>query len=149
MLSAKQVLSPETGAVGIDDGSAGKPAPSGSNASGVAIPPPLNSLTICRKVSPQSFTSKMFSISLTNVARHAAAKHVTVNLKADGGWLLLSITDDGIGFDMGTLEDAEGLGVAGMRERAALLGGELDMNASPGKGTTVYFKVPLNTKAGT
>ncbi len=87
--------------------------------------------------------------ALTNVARHAAAKHVTVNLKADGGWLLLSITDDGIGFDMGTLEDAEGLGVAGMRERAALLGGGLDMNASPGKGTTVYFNVPLNTKAGT
>ena len=87
--------------------------------------------------------------ALTNVARHAAAKHVTVNLKADASWLLLSITDDGIGFDMGTLEDSEGLGVAGMRERAALLGGELDMNASPGKGTTVYFKVPLNTKAGT
>ena len=87
--------------------------------------------------------------ALTNVARHAAAKHVTVNLKADGGWLLLSITDDGIGFDMGTLEDAEGLGVAGMRERAALLGGELDMNASPGKGSSVYFKVPLNTDNGT
>ena len=86
--------------------------------------------------------------ALTNVARHAAAKHVTVNLKADASWLLLSITDDGIGFDMGTLEDSEGLGVAGMRERAALLGGELDMNAFPGKGSTVYFKVPLNNKAG-
>ena len=81
------------------------------------------------------------------MARHAAAKHVTVNLKADASWLLLSITDDGIGFDMGTLEDSEGLGVAGMRERAALLGGELDMNTSPGKGSTVYFKVPLNTKS--
>ena len=87
--------------------------------------------------------------ALTNVARHALAKHVTVNLQADGKRLLLTIIDDGIGFDMAILEDAEGLGVAGMRERAALLGGELEMDASPGKGTTVYFRVPLTTKAGT
>ena len=87
--------------------------------------------------------------ALTNVARHAAAKHVTVNLKADASWLLLSITDDGIGFDMGTLEDSEGLGVAGMRERAALLGGELEVEATLEKGTSVYFKVPMNTQIRT
>ena len=86
--------------------------------------------------------------ALTNVARHAAARHVTVNLKADENRLLLTIIDDGIGFDVGTLEDSEGLGVAGMRERAALLGGELDMEASTGKGTSVYFRVPLNTNNG-
>ena len=86
--------------------------------------------------------------ALTNVARHAVAKHVTVNLQADKNRLLLTIIDDGIGFDMAMLEDSEGLGVAGMRERAALLGGELDMEASTGKGTTVYFNVPLNTKTG-
>ena len=87
--------------------------------------------------------------ALTNVARHAAAKHVTVNLKAGGGLLMLTITDDGTGFDMETLEDSEGLGVAGMRERAALLGGELDMKAFPGEGTSVFFNVPLNTKTET
>jgi len=83
--------------------------------------------------------------ALTNVARHAAARHVTVNLQANEGRLLLTITDDGTGFDLEALEDAEGLGVAGMRERAALLGGELDMAATPEKGTTVYFRVPLNS----
>ncbi len=87
--------------------------------------------------------------ALTNVARHAAARHVTVNLQGDEDLLYLTITDDGTGFDMATLEDSEGLGVAGMRERAALLGGGLDMDASPEKGTTVYFRVPLNTKTRT
>ena len=87
--------------------------------------------------------------ALTNVARHAAARHVTVNLQANGDRLLLTITDDGTGFDLAALEDSEGLGVAGMRERAALLGGDLDLKASPGKGTTVYFRVPLDAKNGT
>jgi signal transduction histidine kinase len=86
--------------------------------------------------------------ALTNVARHAAARHVTVNLQAAENQLLLTIIDDGIGFDMATLEDPEGLGVAGMRERAALLGGELEMASSKGKGTTVYFRVPLDTHNG-
>ena len=86
--------------------------------------------------------------ALTNVVRHAAARHVIVNLRADDNRLLLTITDDGVGFETASLADSEGLGVAGMRERAALLGGELDLEASPGKGTTVIFKVPLNVKDG-
>ena len=81
--------------------------------------------------------------ALTNVARHAAAKHVFVTLHAKNGELMLQIRDDGSGFDQTLLQDAEGLGVAFMRERAVLVGGFLEVDASPEKGTTVTFRVPL------
>jgi PAS domain S-box-containing protein len=81
--------------------------------------------------------------ALTNVARHAAAKHVVVTLRSDNGELVLQVADDGSGFDEKLLRDADGLGVAFMRERAALVGGLLDVNASPENGTTVRFRVPL------
>ena len=53
------------------------------------------------------------------------------------------MADDGSGFDQKLLQDAEGLGVAFMRERAVLVGGVLDVNASLENGTTVTFRVPL------
>jgi PAS domain S-box-containing protein len=81
--------------------------------------------------------------ALTNVVRHAAAKHVFVTLRSENGGLVLQVADDGSGFDEKLLQDAEGLGVAFMRERAVLVGGVLDVNASPENGTTVTFRVPL------
>jgi signal transduction histidine kinase len=77
------------------------------------------------------------------VARHAEAKHATVNLKTDGVNLVLSITDDGIGFNPDELLESEGLGVAGMRERAALLGGNLEVSSWEGMGVCVDFRVPI------
>jgi signal transduction histidine kinase len=56
--------------------------------------------------------------------------------------LSLSIRDDGKGFDIESLEESEGLGIAGMRERAILAGGSLDVISEPGKGTQVILKVP-------
>ena len=81
--------------------------------------------------------------ALTNVLRHAAAKHVFVSLRSEDGALVLQVADDGSGFDQKLLQDAEGLGVAFMRERAVLVGGVLDVKASPGNGTSVTFRVPL------
>lgn len=81
--------------------------------------------------------------ALTNVLRHAAAKHVFVSLHSEDGALVLQVADDGSGFDQKLLQDAEGLGVAFMRERAVLVGGVLDVKASPGNGTSVTFRVPL------
>jgi PAS domain S-box-containing protein len=81
--------------------------------------------------------------ALTNVARHADAKHVFITLKTQAGELMLRVADDGSGFDQKLLRDAEGLGVAFMRERAVLVGGSLAVAALPEKGTTVMFKVPL------
>jgi len=86
--------------------------------------------------------------ALTNVARHAEADRVDVKLKAQNGLLILAVADDGRGFNSGELSDAEGLGVAGMRERAGLVDGVLEVYSQPQEGTRVYFKVPLDGRIG-
>jgi len=78
--------------------------------------------------------------SLTNVARHAGADQVDVRLTADSR-LEIVITDNGRGFDPGELAASGGLGIAGMRERAMLVGGSLEVDAGPGRGTRVRFQV--------
>jgi PAS domain S-box-containing protein len=85
--------------------------------------------------------------ALTNVARHGDARHVTVALYYHAGSLELSIADDGKGFRMRDLAEVEGLGVAGMRERAVLVGGHLKVNSEPHKGTEVHLSVPLVQEA--
>jgi len=86
--------------------------------------------------------------AITNVARHAFASRVEVALKARNGTLTLAVVDDGRGFNPLDLADAEGLGVAGMRERAGLVGGTLEVYSQPGEGTRVFFKVPVDGKVG-
>ena len=54
---------------------------------------------------------------------------------------MLEIIDDGIGFDPDTVQGQGGLGLAGMEERVALLGGRLTVNSEPGQGTTVRVEV--------
>ncbi len=82
--------------------------------------------------------------ALTNVARHASASRVEVSLKSSDGLLTLAVADEGQGFDTLDLPESEGLGVAGMRERATLVGGALEVHARPQKGTQVYFNVPID-----
>jgi PAS domain S-box-containing protein len=82
--------------------------------------------------------------AITNVARHASASRVEVALKARNSALTLAIVDDGCGFNPLDLSDSEGLGVAGMRERAGLVGGTLEVHSEPGKGCRVLFEVPLD-----
>jgi signal transduction histidine kinase len=82
--------------------------------------------------------------AITNVARHASAGRVEVALKARNSTLTLAIVDDGCGFNPLDLSDSEGLGVAGMRERAGLVGGTLEVHSEPGKGCRVLFEVPLD-----
>ena len=81
--------------------------------------------------------------ALTNVARHADAGHVVVKLFPFNSFLTLDIVDDGQGFDIADLSDAEGLGLAGMRERATLAGGVLEIRSTPDRGTRVSFKVSV------
>jgi NarL family two-component system sensor histidine kinase YdfH len=73
--------------------------------------------------------------SLANAARHARARSVEVRLREDRGELRLVVSDDGIGFDADRV--SRGFGLAGMRERAARLGGTLRVDSRPGAGTTV------------
>ena len=72
-----------------------------------------------------------------------------VALKSKNGLLTLAVIDDGKGFNAQDLTaESEGLGVAGMRERATLVGGALEVHARPHKGTQVYFKVPIDGQLG-
>lgn len=82
--------------------------------------------------------------ALTNVARHSSATHVEVILKAAKDILTLSVSDNGAGFDIQNLSDTDSLGIAGMRERANLVGGNLEILSRPGNGTQVFFKVPIH-----
>ena len=83
--------------------------------------------------------------ALTNVARHAAASCVQIILRQEDSWLTLEIHDDGQGFDAVAVQAdrTHGLGLRGMRERLALVGGELAIDSQPGHGTHVRARVPL------
>ena len=82
--------------------------------------------------------------ALTNVARHADANRVEVILRAEDGSLILTTVDDGKGFNPYNLPETEALGLAGMRERAGLVGGVLDVESHLGGGTRVHFRVPID-----
>jgi PAS domain S-box-containing protein len=86
--------------------------------------------------------------ALTNVVRHSAATHVEISLQAQGDTLALSVVDNGRGFNNVELSESERLGVAGMRERANLAGGTLEIQSQPGKGTQVYCRLPISGKGG-
>jgi PAS domain S-box-containing protein len=86
--------------------------------------------------------------SLTNVARHSGASRVDVSLRAEQGALLLTVEDDGVGFDPERLDGTAGLGVIGMRERASLIGGTLSISAREGGGTRIDLRVPLDAAQG-
>ena len=85
--------------------------------------------------------------AMTNVARYAGANRVSVILKAEKNMLSLSVRDDGKGFDISDLAGFEGVGIAGMRERAMLAGGDLEVMSERGKGCHVLFKVQINQEA--
>jgi signal transduction histidine kinase len=81
--------------------------------------------------------------ALTNVARHARATKVVVELNREESVLELLVRDDGVGFEVGeALDTASGLGLRGMRERVTLLGGSIHNESRPGQGTVVRARVP-------
>src|SRR4051794_14996265 len=85
--------------------------------------------------------------ALTNVSRHAEATHAVISLTGDDREVVASVTDDGKGMPdagrLGPREDGGGFGTGGMRERAELVGGDLEWLPAPGKGTIVRLTVPL------
>jgi signal transduction histidine kinase len=82
--------------------------------------------------------------SLRNVARHAGASTVEVSLRKVDGGLEMAVRDNGTGFDPVQDRTRHSLGLASMKERVHLLGGELDIDSAPGSGTTVVAWVRLN-----
>lgn len=100
---------------------------------------------------PLSIASKtgVFRIvqeALTNVVRYAQAENVIVNLEKQDGRFLLTIQDDGIGFDPEKISAKKTYGIVGMRERAAMMGGSCEISSAPGKGTIIIVQVPFSTK---
>jgi PAS domain S-box-containing protein len=81
--------------------------------------------------------------ALNNALRHAMAATVRVRICADDAQVELEVQDDGVGFDPSTASDVGGLGLAGMRERAARLGGSLSILSTSGEGTRVKISVAL------
>ena len=86
--------------------------------------------------------------SLTNVARHAKATRAEVVLQKQRDRLVLWIRDNGRGFDQADSFLSKSLGVLGMRERAAILGGQVNVSSAPGKGTTVAAWIPFPSPQG-
>lgn len=79
--------------------------------------------------------------ALANVARHASAQHLSVQLSQTNGWLSLQVTDDGYGFEFNQVDADHHFGLKGMQERAKMLGGVLNVKSQPGQGTTVQLVV--------
>ena len=88
--------------------------------------------------------------ALTNVVKHARAQRVSVIVEHQEDLLRVIVEDDGVGFPADRLlrygVPDRRLGLAGMRERAALVNGELEIESSVGHGTTLFLRVPLNAK---
>jgi PAS domain S-box-containing protein len=85
--------------------------------------------------------------ALTNVAKHAEASVIVLKLNHQPDKMTASIEDDGKGFDLNELHNAktpfQGLGLIGMGDRTALLGGQLDIQSIPGEGTKIEVVIPL------
>ena len=95
---------------------------------------------------PDSVTSAVFRMlqeALTNVARHAGARHLKVALRQDTVSLSLDVSDDGRGVTADELRGARSLGLIGLRERALACGGTVEIRGQPGQGTTVSLRLPL------
>jgi len=88
--------------------------------------------------------------ALNNITKHAQAKDVYIQLEYRLKQVVVSVRDDGDGFDLATVRMSHArrpsLGLAGMQERAALMGGEVSIQSSPGQGTLVEAKLPLESE---
>jgi PAS domain S-box-containing protein len=80
--------------------------------------------------------------TLTNVARHASATRVNICLKEEEATLVLIVEDNGRGITKSEIFDPKSFGLLGMRERALVFGGEVEIRGTAGRGTTVTLKIP-------
>ena len=84
--------------------------------------------------------------ALTNVARHARATQVKIGVRKRGGWLEIRLEDDGVGFDTQSAL-SQNRGLAGMKERAQLVGGVFEVESKPGAGTKKNIRLPIQEEA--
>jgi two-component system CheB/CheR fusion protein len=95
---------------------------------------------------PREVASCVYRVAqegLQNISKHANAKHVSMTIGLQKGAVVMTIADDGAGFDHAAVKGRGGLGLIGMEERARLVKGKLSIAARPGKGTRITIEVPL------
>ncbi len=80
--------------------------------------------------------------ALHNVAKHANATSVTIDMRREGDWVKLLIEDDGVGISSKPAPGRQTFGMAGMRERIGNLGGKMKVTSPPGKGTRIEVSAP-------
>lgn len=102
----------------------------------------LKDLELDQDISTTLF--RIFQETLTNAARHAKATRVELSLEEKQSNLILEVKDNGRGITEEEVYGSNSLGILGMRERAFLLGGEVQIAGVPGQGTTVTVRIPLN-----
>lgn len=105
----------------------------------------LVSLQEAVTLDPEKSTAvfRIFQEILTNVTRHAHASLVEVSLEEREGDLILKVSDNGKGFKGGNVGETKSLGLLGMRERAMIFGGRVEVVGAEGRGTTVTVRIPL------
>ena len=91
---------------------------------------------------------RIFQETLTNIMRHANATLVTVHTTREDDNYILTVRDNGRGITAADMADRRSIGLLGMQERAALLGGDVEFHGEPGKGTVVTVKIPVVRPAG-
>jgi PAS domain S-box-containing protein len=100
----------------------------------------LGPLNLSREVAAALF--RVVQEALTNVVRHAKATVVRVEVKPAGGLLLISITDNGKGITPQEMNDRRAFGIVGMKERVHRVGGQFNIDSSPGRGTRIEISTP-------
>jgi two-component system, NarL family, sensor histidine kinase YdfH len=88
---------------------------------------------------------RVISEGLTNIARHARARNVTLRVADAGGEMAIEIRDDGVGFDPQAVQTGH-YGLLGMRERVRLAGGKLEVQSEAAKGTCILVHLPLDNE---
>ena len=102
-----------------------------------------------KRLRPEAETHlyRIMQEALNNIAKHAKASNVSVILTREDRTAVLIVEDDGVGFDPDEIADRhesfKGLGLLGIRERAALVGGTAEIESTPEQGTTIYARVPV------
>ena len=116
------------------------------------VPVTLKAVNVPREISPE-LALALFRIAqeaLNNVGKHSKASVAAVALSRKGKEILLSVSDNGIGFTQGASRQAagRGIGLGSMRERAELAGGTIELHSTPGAGTTLTVSVPISGPEG-
>jgi two-component system sensor histidine kinase UhpB len=115
------------------------------------LAPHFDALEAPAEMAPETETAcfRVAQEAINNVLRHAQARNLWVHLALVGGELTLSVRDDGRGFDVESVRRRAGsagsLGLVGMEERVALVGGSFELRSLPGKGTVMLATFPLDS----